>query len=521
MGYNTAYKGNAFTYRSGRWLKEHGMLGAIDQTVWATRSDPPLAFDGTPGPRQNESCGSFFVRENYEAGVTMLANFAKNYGESDMLKVGNVYVTSSWDEVGISTRKMIDYRPQAIEEYRRFLSDVWFGDAGPDRDTNGDGRTYNAFTGENLTDWSKVVPPNLQPRFYDNLPPSETKWQHTGATKLWIDFHRYFTFEFFRRTSDAATARGGRRIECYPFPIAWIIWPGMNAFHGLSSYWNARLNPIITAEQCWPDEPPMALTYAQGDHLVRKYRNLVMGWSWFFFGDEAGDMYDGPGDIERALARMMGHTADGIHHWLYSPLYRSRHLQQRPQLAFWHNFLATHYATFLARSSPPRAEVALLLPDWTGYYYRLYGYPKMDYAYTATALGEAQIPYEIIAEEELELEEDALSPFKVLYVMGGEWTTPTIRKRIEKFIAGGGHVFANADSLSLDIPTGKRTDFLATTFGVGIDHKYKVPFYPSVETLEEEAWSAELTADSPMTFPDAERPASSTRLFQVMARGGR
>ena len=60
--------------------------------------------------------------------------------------------------------------------------------------------------------------------------------------------------------------------------------------------------------------------------------------------------------------------------------------------------------------------------------------------------------------------------------MGSEWTTPTIRKRIEKFIAGGGHVFANADSLSLDIPTGKRTDFLATTFGVTVDHKDKVPF---------------------------------------------
>jgi hypothetical protein len=279
------------------------------------------------------------------------------------------------------------------------------------------------------------------------------------------------------------------------------MWPGMDAFMGLSSYWNARLNPIITVEQCWPDAPPMPLAYAQGDHLVRKYHNVVMGWSWFLFGDEAGDMYDGPGDIERALARMMGHSADGIHHWLYSPLYRSRHVQQRSQLAYWHNFLATHYATFLARSSPPRAEVAILMPDWTGYYYRLYGYPKMDYAYTAAALNEAQIPYEIVAEEELELEESALAPFKVLYVAGSEWTTPTIRRRIEKFIAGGGHVFANADSLSLDIPSGKRTEFLAETFGVGIGHKYKVPFYPSVETAEEESWSAELTAgDSPMNF---------------------
>lgn len=226
-----------------------------------------------------------------------------------------------------------------------------------------------------------------------------------------------------------------------------------------------------------------------------------MGWSWFFFGDEAQDMYDGEGDIERALARMMGHTADGIHHWLYSPLYRSRHPKQRQQLAYWHNFLGMHYSTFLARSAPPQAEVALLLPDWSGYFYRIYNYPKMDYAYTAEALTEAQIPYEILAEEELELEEDVLKRFKVLYVVGSEWTTPTIRRRIEKFIAAGGHVFANGDSLSLDIPSGKRTDFLADSFGAGLNRKYKVPYYPTVETAEEETWSAGLTgAASPLTF---------------------
>ena len=163
MGYNTAYKGNAFTFRSGRWLKQHGMLGAIDQTVWATRSEPPLSFDGKPGPRQNEACGSFFVPENYEAGVKLLTNYARNFGESDMLQVGDVFVTSSWDELGMRTRAMIDYRPQAIEEYRRYLRDVWFRDESPDRDTNGDGSTYNSFTGSTATDWEQVVPPLLAP----------------------------------------------------------------------------------------------------------------------------------------------------------------------------------------------------------------------------------------------------------------------------------------------------------------------------------------------------------------------
>ncbi len=56
---------------------------------------------------------------------------------------------------------MIDYRPEAIEEYRQYLRDVWFGDAAPDRDTNHDGRTYNDFTGENVTQWKRSRPAEL------------------------------------------------------------------------------------------------------------------------------------------------------------------------------------------------------------------------------------------------------------------------------------------------------------------------------------------------------------------------
>ncbi len=164
--------------------------------------------------------------------------------------------------------------------------------------------------------------------------------------------------------------------------------------------------------------------------------------------------------------------------------------------------------------------MALLLPDWSGYFYRIWNYPKMDYAYTAAALCEAQIPFEILAEEELELEENVLNRFKILYVVGSEWTTPTIRRRIEKFIAAGGHVCANADSLSLDLASGKRTDFLAETFGAALDHKYKVPFYPSVETPEEEAWSAEVSGSgSPLNFQnnDVHKPHVYSALWQEKA----
>ncbi len=501
MGYNTAYKGNYWTYRSGRWLKKQGLLGAIDQTLWAAKGDPPLGYDGTPGRRYNESCGSFFVKKNFDAGVTAVANMAIHHGEKDLLKVGDYYITSSWDEIGIRTRTMIDYRPEAIDEYRGYLQHVWFQDNSPGEDTNKDGRTYNQFTGERLREWSQVRPPKLSRKYFNGLKPGDEKWTRPGAYKLWVDFHRYYTFEFFRRINDAATKKAGKKIECYPFPQAFIVWPGADYAHGMSVYWNARLNPIVTIMQCWPDNPAMLLHYAQMDRLARKFHNIVIGWGWFYFADEAGDQYDGPGDLERALARMLGHRVDGLHHWLYSPQYRGRHRGQRRQMAYWHNFLGKQYATFLARSAPPPAQVALLIPDYTGYFYRVFHYPKTDYAYTAAALSEAQIPFEIVSEEEIDLDPQTLAPYRALYVVGSEWTTPTIRKRIQEFIARGGTVFANVDSLSLDIPTGKRIDFLENTFGIALSHKYKNPFYPSAQNAEEEVWAAPLVVwRGPLSF---------------------
>jgi len=524
MGYNAAFKGKQFTYRSGRWLKRHGLLGAIDQTLWGEKGDPPLAWDGTPGRRFREACRSFFAPANYRAGVETLVNFVRHHGDLDMVRIGGTYITCSWDEVGIRTRSMIDYRPQALSEYRRYLREVWFQDDSPARDTNGDGRTYNRFAGEHLTTWDEVHPPRLSPAFYKDPKPTDEKWSRLGAYKLWLDFHRYFTFEFFRRINAEASARlgPGRRVECYPFPQAFIIWPGANAFMGLGMYWNARLNPIINIEQCWPDSPAMVLNYAQADRLSRRFGNVVMGWSWFWPADEAHDLYGGPGDIERALARMMGHRVDGIHHWLYSPQYRGRHRRQRRQLAYWHNFLAKHYAAFLARSEPLRAQVALLTPDTTGYFYRKFQYPKMDYAYTAMALVEAQIPFEVVAEEELELDPDALRGYRLLYVVGSEWATPAVRRRIREFVAGGGRLFVNADSLSLDVPTGRRTTFLEALCGVRLRRKHKNPFYPSAETAAEERWAARLNAwKGPLSFQGryVREPSALSRLWKRAADG--
>ena len=381
MGYNCAYKGNSFTFMVGSYLKKKGLLGAIDQTLWGQNGPPPLQFDGKDGRRQREACGSFFAPESYQAGVDSIFGMGRHYGHH-LFTVGDHRLTCSWDEVGMRTRAQMDYRGEMKAEFRKYLKEVWFSDASPSADTNKDGRTYNGFTGQKLSNWDQVEPVRL------SLDWSKPAWRKTGQVfstmpevdtvmfreparyKLLIDFHRYFTFEFFRRINVEATKKmngGGTkgRVSCYPFTQHFIIWPGANQCHGNSFYWYHRLSPVVNVEHCWPEGPVMNLNYAITDRLAKRYKNPVMGWIWFYFGQEGWDMYNGPHDMDRALARMIGHNVDGSHHWLYSPRYRSRDQKQRLQIAYWQNFLKTHYATILAKSAPVKPEVAPDVASWS------------------------------------------------------------------------------------------------------------------------------------------------------------
>ncbi|MBI2192932.1 MAG: hypothetical protein HYU36_13210 [Planctomycetes bacterium] len=506
MGYNCAYKGNYFTFMVGSFLKERGLLGAIDQTLFGQNGPPPLQFDGKEGSRQREACGSFFHPENYRAGVDAITGMGHYYGHH-LFTVNHHRITCSWDEVGMRTRAQMDYRDPMRTEFRKFLREIWFGDQSPGQDSNGDGRTYNGFTGENLAKWEEVEPlhvsldwtvPGWSPdgaRTFSQQPDVDRAiFDQPGRYKLLIDFHRYFTFEFFRRINEEASQNMNRlgtpgRVTCYPFVQHFIIWPGANQRHGNSFYWYHRLGPVVNVEHCWPEAPVMNLNYAITDRLAPRFQNVVMGWIWFYFGNEGYDMYNGPHDIDRAMARMMGHVVDGTHHWLYSPRYRSRDKAQRLQIAYWQNFLKLHYRTFLSKSALPAPEIALLMPDYTGYFYRMFQYPKQDWGWTPEAFQNLQYGYHILTEEELELDPKTLEGYKALYVVGSEWTTPTIRERVADFIRKGGVVFANVDSLTLDIPAGRRTDFLERTFGVKLVHRYKNCFYPSTQSVEEAVWA--------------------------------
>ncbi|MCZ7644655.1 MAG: hypothetical protein M5U26_05105 [Planctomycetota bacterium] len=509
MGYNCAYKGNTFTFMVGKFLKEKGMLGAIDQTLFGNGGPPPLQFDGKEGRKQREACGSFFDAGNFQKGVNTIFGMGFHYGEH-LFTVGDHRLTCSWDEVGMRTRAQMDYRDPMRAEFRKYLMEVWFQDESPDKDSNGDGRTYNAFTGETLASWDAVEPMPLsldwtQPKYNKNgtqefsaLPDVDAKlFEQPGRYKLLIDFHRYFTFEFFRRINEDASKKMNEagqagRVSCYPFVQHFIIWPGSNQRHGNSFYWYHRLSPVVNVEHMWPDAPVMNLNYAITDRLAPRFKNTIMGWVWFYFGQEGADMFNGPHDCARAMARMVGHNVDGSHHWLYSPRYRGRDQGQRLQIAYWQNFFKRHYAGFLAQSEPVKPQIAMLMPDYTGYFYRLFQYPKQDFGWMGEAFQNLQYPYHILTEEELELNPQTLDDYKVLYVVGSEWSTPTIRKRIEDFIARGGVVHANVDSLSLDIPTGKRLDFLEKTFGAKLECKHKNSFFPSAASAEEAVWGLPL-----------------------------
>ena len=493
MGFNTAYRHGKL---AGRILKKNGMLGYIDQSRCGEHA-PFIQYDGKPGwDGGGDGTGSFLVKGNYDAGVNVLFDLVSKHGDLDLVKIGDVYLTSSWDEAAMRERNSPDYCPESLAEYIVFLRDIRFQDQSPAEDTNKDARTCNGFTGEKLKEWGEVKPPALSPRFCSQPQQVDELWKRPGACKLWMDYHRYYTFEYFRRISEDATARAGKRVDCYPFPQAFIVWPGMNVFWGYSMYWNHRQNGAINNEQCWPEHPAMAVNYAVSDHQARRFNNEVMGWSWFYprqFGE--GKLYDGPGyPVERALARLMGHTVDGIHHWVYAKDYLGPEegpLHQRKQLAYWHNFFRLHYATFLAKSEPVRPEIALLMPDYSGYFYPIFQFNK-DYAWTTDAFGAVQLPFAIVTEEEIERDPDALKPFKAVYVVSSEWSTPTLRQRFADYVAAGGTLCANGDSLTLDITTGTRTDFLEKVCGAKLTHRHKAPFMPSIQTPEERDWAAQI-----------------------------
>lgn len=485
MGFNGIYKRDQDGPYGSDLFKDKGGFGLMIQARFDGNGPRVMGADGNPAPfyfkkeRFHPWCKSIFAEENALNFYKDQVELAQKYGPEKLFHVGDTLVLSSWDETGIYTRRQIEYGYSAKEEYIAFLRDQVFHDAGPGEDTNKDEWTYNRVTLSNLKSWDEVP-----------LPVIEDRYKQPGAWKLWYDFHGYYTALFFQRGSRYMSEKLNQPVVLFNFPHAMVKWPSAANAGGVDLYWEARLGRVLTVEDCQWDHPGTTIHYAIINQLSRRYQLPVMGWSWF--GPDANRAND-PREIERGLARQMGNDSHGLIMWLYSDIpygtWREKP-EAREALAKWHHIYQAHW-DFLRHAAVPAPQVAVLFPRNTGNMYRKYGYPKADYGWACQALSELHVPYEIIMDNQLELEPKVLDDYKVLVVPSATWESPQIRETIARFIDNGGYVMATGDSLLMDTASGNMTDFLFAEFGVRPTNLFKGTFQPSYGSLEEEAWATE------------------------------
>ena len=168
MGFTGAYKSDSDAPHGGRLFLDRGHHGFMLQSPFANRGKPVIGHDGKPaafrtlerlGNRRHPYCNSIFSPDNVESYYAYLIRFGREYGLKNLFHAGDAIVMSSWDETGLYSRKFMDYGYSARVEFAAFLKDVAFKDDHPNRDTNGDGRTFNSETGLRIEDWSQVPMP--------------------------------------------------------------------------------------------------------------------------------------------------------------------------------------------------------------------------------------------------------------------------------------------------------------------------------------------------------------------------
>ena len=503
MGITGIYKLDDDPPWGGRLFRDKGLHGLLRQTRLDGPGEPVLGADGQPAPfaRRHPWQKSLFSPTNTVRYYDSITAFATTYGPSNLFTVGDTLVMSSWDETGLFTRRQMEYGYTARAEFIRFLRETVYGDEAPDRATNRDGRTFNSTTGSRLTDWQAVP-----------LPRFEARYAQAGLWRLWIDFHGYFTHLFMRRGGLAASRALGRDLELFTFSHATAKWPGGASARGLDLYWQARLNRVLTVEDCQSDYPGSTVHYAFTDQLSRRYGLPVLGWSWFSDSNESWRSRE-PLDAARALARAMGHTTHGLIFYLYRDyIWRLRPVMRR-SVAYWHHVYLAHWP-FLRNATTPAPTVAVVYPRNAGNMYALFEYPKNDFGWTCQALSEAHVPFEVIADNQVEREPGILADYQVLLLPSATWESPLFRAAVERFVAGGGFVYADGDGFMMDTETGKPTDFLARVFGVQPLKKYKGVFWPTYDSEAEYAW----LHDPKHKVPDVEWEGAKNR-SRFRARG--
>ncbi|MCF7854052.1 MAG: hypothetical protein K9N51_04580 [Candidatus Pacebacteria bacterium] len=477
MGFTGIAKWDFEPPMGGDLFARNGMHGFLYQTPFKNRRKPILQRDGTPYKTpKHYYCNSVFNPANIETYQAGIIRFIENYGKLNLFKAGDTYIMSSWDETGLRTRRFMEYGYTAKSEFAAFLAEVVFKDGTPENDSNGDGHTFTRETGLSYTSWADIP-----------MPVYEERYEKPGLWRLWCEFHAYYTYKVFADAENVLTKEFGNTFDIFTFSHATIKWPGRSSTCGLDAYWQSRLDRILTVEDCHADYPGPTIHYAFTDQLSRRYRMPVMGWSWFTNDFESSRAYDAKGTA-RALARAMGHNTHGLFFWVYFNGW-AKIPESRAAVAVWHRTLQAHW-DFLKHATVPAPQVAVVFPRNTGNMYKEWDYPKRDYGWTIQALSESHVPFEVIADNQVENEPDILNDYKVLIIPTATWESPMFLKRVQHFVERGGYVYTNGDSLMAST-SGEPASVLGDIFGIRPEKKYKALIQPTFDSPEEHAWAME------------------------------
>ncbi|MFA6291067.1 MAG: hypothetical protein WC637_04760 [Victivallales bacterium] len=483
MGFTGIYKLDGEQPYAGKLFLDKGMHGFMFQTRFVNRREPVIGSDGKPAwfrpaRASHPYSKSIFSTENAKCYYDWTTEFAKGYGLENLFSAGDTIVMTSWDETGLYSREAIEDGYTAKDEFIKYLTEYVYRDKGPGEDSNRDGRTFNSETGLDLKSWQEVQLPDIKERY-----------EKPGLWRLWIDFHGYYTNLFFLRGGRHVSDGIQRDVELFPFAHSTIKWPGASSMKGLDLYCQAKMHRLLTVEDCQSDYPGSTIHYSFTDQLSRRYQRPVMGWSWFW---PNADRHSDPLMAGRALARAMGHNVHGLLFWIYKPEWAKKP-EMRSAVAYWHHSFQAHW-DFLKNATVPKPQAAVLFPRNTGNMYPNYEYPKLDYGWTIQALSEAHIPFEVVADNQLESEPEILDDYKALIIPTAAWESKRFLDRIEKFIANGGFVYTDADSLMIDNGTGLTVPSLIRLFGIKPLKKYKGLFSPGYDSVSEYQWASEFAA---------------------------
>ncbi len=433
--------------------------------------------------------GDIYADENIDFLAERVLKLIETHGESSFAKVEGRIVTMTADEadLGYSRHFFTMVSPHREAAWRRYAAALYADDT-PRADSNGDGRTYATdCAGDAPASWDEVAIPDFDQRF--------------AEPRLWIAYRQMICerlYDFVGRVEKQVNEAG------VPFSFGFsghasITWPGGSANWGGADYYlqatKGRILAVENSNARWTWQ--MSLNYSIYDRMSQQYDIPVFGWSWFWPTQGESGYYGtySHEEIDRIFGQMYGHELHGLLYWTYLPE-PNRRLPAYQHIAYWHHWFRRHWP-WLRHTHPGKPDIAILYPKTTALFYPMYLYPKQDYGWTIQALHDLQVPFTVLTEEEVM--RDGVGDYKALMVMTAERVPKGVANAIGDYLDAGGHVYTNADSLTLD-ETGQPIDLLGR-FGITPTNKYKQHFQASMLSPGDAAWAKDAALPLPEQTP--------------------